>query len=215
MKSLLQAATAAATQVGAPETWGPQYLVETKVAPHAKGQANPPTPKPLHTPLKLDLTKRTPQDEWATHYIIPHTTIRKNDAAKITVTRHLPHTTQVYELTAPNVLVTRCRNDERYTIQAEGAVVTTLYTWATRGNLPHPTTPPPGPPPSTQETAHTKSPNTQVCTPPPRRPSTDTKRGARPAPSTTTTPSPASAPPPPGYQIPPTTTRSQASPQTA
>ena len=35
--ALLQAATAAATQVGAPETWGPQYQVETKVAPHAKG----------------------------------------------------------------------------------------------------------------------------------------------------------------------------------
>ena len=34
--ALLQAAAAAATQVGAPETWGPQYLVVTKVAPHAK-----------------------------------------------------------------------------------------------------------------------------------------------------------------------------------
>ena len=137
--ALLQAATAAATQVGAPETWGPQYLVETKVAPHAKGQDKPPTPKPLHPPLKLDPTEHTPQDEWATHYIIPHTTTRKNDAAKITVTRHLPHTTQVYELTAPNVLVTRRRHDERYTIQAEGAAATTLYTWATRGDLPHPT----------------------------------------------------------------------------
>ena len=136
--ALLQAATAAATQVGAPETLGPQYLVETKVAPHAKAQDEPPTPKPLHPPLKLEPTEHTPQDEWATHYIIPHTTTRKNDAAKITVTRHLPHTTQVYELTAPNVLVTRRRHDERYTIQAEGAAATTLYTWATRGDLPHP-----------------------------------------------------------------------------
>ena len=135
----LQAAAAAATQVGAPETWGPRYLVETKVAPHAKGQDKPPAPKPLHPPLKLDPTEHTPQDEWATHYIIPHTTTRKNDAAKITVTRHLPHTTQVYELTAPNILVTRRRHDERYTIQAEGAAATTLYTWATRGDLPHPT----------------------------------------------------------------------------
>ena len=137
--ALLQAATAAATQVGAPETWGPQYLVETKVAPHAKGQDKPLTPKRLHPPLKLDPTEHTPQDEWVTHYIIPHTITRKNDAAKITVTRHLPHTTQVYELTAPNVLVTRRRHDERYTIQAEGAAATTLYTWATRGDLPHPT----------------------------------------------------------------------------
>ena len=137
--ALLQAAAAAATQVGAPETWGPRYLVETKVAPHAKGQDKPPAPKPLHPPLKLDPTEHSPQDEWATHYIIPHTTTRKNDAAKITVTRHLPHTTQVYELTAPNVLVTQRRHDERYTIQAEGAAATTLYTWATRGDLPHPT----------------------------------------------------------------------------
>ena len=94
---------------------GPQYLVETKVAPHAKAQDKPPTPKPLHPPLKLDPTEHTPQDEWATHYIIPHSTTRKNDAAKVTVTRHLPHTTQVYELTARNVLVTRRRHDERYT----------------------------------------------------------------------------------------------------
>ena len=137
--ALLQAATAAATQVGAPETSGPQYMVKTKVAPHAKGQDKPPTPKPLHPPLKLDPTEHAPQDEWATHYIIPHTTTRKNDAAKITVTRHLPHTTQVYELTPPNVLVTRRRHDERYTIQAEGAAATTLYTWATREDLPHPT----------------------------------------------------------------------------
>ena len=134
--ALLQAAAAAATQVGAPETWGPQYLVKTKVAPHAKAQEKPPTPKPLHPRLKLDATEHTPQDEWATHYIIPHTTTRKNDVAKITVTRHLPHTTQVYELTAPNVLVTRRPHDRRYTIQAEGAAATTLYRWATRGDLP-------------------------------------------------------------------------------
>ena len=63
----------------------------------------------------------------------------KKDAAKITITRHLPHTTHVYELTAPNLLVTRRRHDERWTIQAEGAAATTLYTWATRGGLPHPT----------------------------------------------------------------------------
>ena len=107
------------------------------MAPHAKPREKPPSPKPLHPPLKLDAKEHTPHDEWATHYIIPHTTTRKNDAAKITVTRHLPHTTQVYELTAPNVLVTRRRHDERYTIQAEGAAATTLYTWATRGDLPH------------------------------------------------------------------------------
>ena len=89
--------------------------METKVEPHAKAQEKPPTPKPLHPPLKLDTTEYAPQEEWATHYIIPHTTTRKNDAAKIAVTRHLPHTTQVYELTAPNVLVTRRRHDERYT----------------------------------------------------------------------------------------------------
>ena len=137
--ALLQAAAAAATQVGASETWGPQYLVETKVAPHAKAQDKPPTPKPLHPPLKLDPTEHTPQKERGTHYIILHTTTRKNDAAKIIVTHHLPHTTQVYELTAPNVLVTLRRHDERYTIQAEGAAATGLYTWATRGHLPHPT----------------------------------------------------------------------------
>ena len=110
--ALLQAAAAAATQVGAPETWSPQYLVETKVAPHAKAQEKPSSPKQLH-PLKLDTEEHTPHDEWATHYIIPHTTTRKKDAAKITITRHLPHTTKVYELTAPNVLVTHRRHDER------------------------------------------------------------------------------------------------------
>ena len=77
-----------------------------------------------------------PQDRRAP---VPHTTTCKNDAAKITVTRHLPHTTQVYQLTAPNVLVTHRRYDERYTIQAEGATATTLYTWTTRPDLPHPT----------------------------------------------------------------------------
>ena len=96
-------------------------------------------PKPLHPPLKLDTAEHTPHDEWAAHYIIPQTTIRKNDAAKITVTRYLPHTAEVYELTAPNVLFTHRRHDERYTIQAEGTAATTLYTWATRGDLPHPT----------------------------------------------------------------------------
>ena len=90
--ALLQAAAAAATQVGAPEIWGPQYLVETKVAPHAKAQDKPPTPKPLHPPLKLDPTEHSPQKEWATHYITPHTTTRKNDTTKITVTRHPPLT---------------------------------------------------------------------------------------------------------------------------
>ena len=37
------------------------------------------------------------------------------------------------------VLITHRRHDERYTIQAEGTAATTLYTWATRGHLPHPT----------------------------------------------------------------------------
>ena len=41
--ALLQAAAAAATQVGALEIWSSQYLVETKVAPHAKAQEKPPT----------------------------------------------------------------------------------------------------------------------------------------------------------------------------
>ena len=137
--ALLQAAAAAATQVGAPETWSSQYLVETKVAPHAKAQEKPQSPKQLHPPLKLDTKEHTLHDKWATHYIIPHTTTRRNDAAKITVTRHLPHTTQPYELTAPSVLVTHRRHDERYTIQAEGAAATTLYTWTTQADLPHPT----------------------------------------------------------------------------
>ena len=114
-------------------------MVETKVAPHAKSQEKPPAPKPLHPPVKLDMAEDTPHNEWAAHYIIPHTTTRKNDAAMITVTRHLPRTTQVYELAAPNVLLTHRQHDVRYTIQAEGAAATTLYTWVTWGHLPHPT----------------------------------------------------------------------------
>ena len=83
--------------------------------------------------------EHTLNDKWATHYIIPHTTIRKNDAAKIIVTRGLPETTQVYELTPPNILVTHRRHDERYTIQAEGTATTTLHTWTTPGDLSQPT----------------------------------------------------------------------------
>ena len=137
--ALLQAAAATATQVGALETWNPQYLVENKVAPHAKAQEKPPSPKTLQPPLKLDTVERTSHEEWVTHYLIPHTTTRKHNAAKITVSRHLPHTTQVYDLTAPNVLVTHRRHDEQYTIQAERTAATTLYKWTTRGNLPLPT----------------------------------------------------------------------------
>ena len=92
-----------------------------------------------HPPLKLDTEEDTPHHEWAAHYIIPHTTNRKKYAAKILVTRHFPHTTQVYEVTAPNVIITHRRHDEGYTIQAEGTAATTLYTWATWGDLPHPT----------------------------------------------------------------------------
>ena len=136
--ALLQAAAAAATQVGAPDTWSPQYLVQTKVAPHTKVQEKPPSPKLLQRPLKLDTVGHTLHNEWATHYIIPHTTTRKNNATKITVSRQLHHTTQVYELTASNVLVTHRRHDERHTIQAEGTGATSLYTWTTRGDLPHP-----------------------------------------------------------------------------
>ena len=90
----------------------PQYLVETEVAPHAKAQEKPQLPKLLHPPLKLDTKEHTPHNEWAAHYIIVHTTTRKNDAASITVTRHFPHSTQVYELTPSNVLVTHRRHDE-------------------------------------------------------------------------------------------------------
>ena len=163
--ALPQAAAAAATQVGAPETWSPQYLVKTKLGPHSKAQEKPQSPKPPHPPLKLDTVSYAPHDQLVTHYIIPHTTTRKKDAAKITVTRHLPHTTQVYELTARNVLITHRRRDERYTIQAEGTAATTLYMWTRRGGLP-------GPPPSTRQTARTRSPNTQAYTLPPTMPST-------------------------------------------
>ena len=137
--ALLQAAAAAATRVGALEAWSPQYLVETKVAPHAKAQERPRAPKPLHPPLKLHTAKWTPHNKWATHYIICHTINRENDTAKITVTRNLPHTTQAYELTAPSVLVTHRRRNERYTIQVGRTAATTLYMWATRGDLPLPT----------------------------------------------------------------------------
>ena len=139
ISALLPAATAAATQLGAPEALSPQYLVETKVAPHTKSQDKPPAPKPLHPPLKLDTTEDARHDDWAAHYIIPHSTTRKKDAAKITVTGHLPHTTKVYERTAPNVLITHRRHDERYTVQAEETAAAILYTWATQGDLPHPT----------------------------------------------------------------------------
>ena len=61
--ALLQAAAAAASQVGAPETWSPQYVVETKVAPHAKSQDKPPAPKPLQPPLKLNTAEDIPHNE--------------------------------------------------------------------------------------------------------------------------------------------------------
>ena len=47
---------------------------------------------------------KTAHDEWAARYIVRHNTTCKNNATKITVTRHLPNTTQVCELTALNVL---------------------------------------------------------------------------------------------------------------
>ena len=112
---------------------------QTKLTLHAKSQKKPRALKMLRPPLKLGTAEHTPHDEWAAHYIIPHTTIRKKDAARITVTGLLCHSPRVYELTAPNVLITQCGHDERYTIQAEGTATTTLYTWATRGDLPHPT----------------------------------------------------------------------------
>ena len=215
--ALLEAAAVAATQVGAPEKWGSQYLVKTKVAPHAEAQDKPPTPKPAHPPLKLDPTEHTPQEEWATHYIIPHTTTCKNDAAKITVTRHLPHTGQVYELTAPNVLVTRRRHDERYTIQAEGAAATTLYTWATRGNLPHPTLhhAPTWPTPfHTADRPNKKPKHTGMHTPAQEAQHRhDARRKARALHDDHTIP--LISAPPPECQMPSTTARSQASPRTA
>ena len=63
--ALLKAAAAAASQVGAPKPWRPKYLVETKVAPHAKAEERPPAPKPLHAPLKLDTAEHTTHDKWA------------------------------------------------------------------------------------------------------------------------------------------------------
>ena len=217
--ALLQAAAAAGTQVGAPETWGRQYLVETKVAPHAKAQEKPPSPKPLQPPLKLDAKEHTPHDGWATHYIIPPTTTRKNDAAKITVTRHLPHTTQVYELTAPNVLVTRRRHDEPYTIQAEGAAATTLYTWATGGDLQHTTLhhAPSWPTPfHTADRPNKKPKHTGMHTPAHEaQHQHDAVCKARTLHDDHTIPASAPPPPPPGCRIPPTTARSQASSRTA
>ena len=74
--------------------------------PHTNPQERPLAPKPLHPPLKLDTAGETAHDKWGNHYIIPHTTTRRNDAAKSTVTRRLPNTTQVSDLTAPKVLIT-------------------------------------------------------------------------------------------------------------
>ena len=125
--ALLQAGAAAAAQVGASETRSPQYLVEAKVAPQAKSQDKPPAPKPLHPPLKLDTAEETPNDDEAAHYIIPQATNCTKDAANVTFTRHLPLTTQVYELMAPNVPSTHQRHDEWYTKQAKGKPATTLY----------------------------------------------------------------------------------------
>ena len=88
--ALFQAVTAGSAQVGALETWNPRNLVEMKVAPHGKAQDEPPAPKPLHSPLKLDTAGETVHKEWAADYIIPDTTTRKNDAAQITVTPNLP-----------------------------------------------------------------------------------------------------------------------------
>ena len=45
----------------------------------------------------------------------------------------------MYELTSPNLLVTHCGHHEQYTIQADGTAATDLYTWTTRGDIPHPT----------------------------------------------------------------------------
>ena len=87
--ALLQAAARAATQEGALETWSLQYLVATKVAPHVKAQEKL---RALQPQIKLDTVEHTPHNEWATHYIMPHTTTRKNNAAKITVSRQLSHT---------------------------------------------------------------------------------------------------------------------------
>ena len=159
--ALLQDAAAAATQVGAPEACSPQYLVETKVAMHAKAREGPPVPKPLHPRIKLDTAEHTPHDEWAAHYIIPRNTNRKSDAAKITVTRQLPYTRQVYELTAPNILVTHRQHAEGYSIQAEGSTAASLYTWATRGD---PTRHPPSHPLLAHPFPHGRAPQQEAQT---------------------------------------------------
>ena len=112
---LLKAATVAASKAGAPETWSPKNLVETKVATHAQGEETPPTPKRLHPSLKQDALDESKHEQWAVHYIVPLRTTRNNEAAKITVTCHLPHTTEVCEPTARNVLVTHRQNEELYT----------------------------------------------------------------------------------------------------
>ena len=208
--TLHQAAAAAGPQVGAPETWSPQHLVETKVAPHAKAQEKPPAPKPLYPPLKLDTAEHSPPDEWAAHYIIHHTTTRTNEAAQITVTRHLPHTTQVYELTAADVLVTHRLRDERYTIQAEGTAATTLFTSTTRGDLPHPTLHhvPSWPTPFHTADRRKEKPNhTGIHTPTQEaQHQHDARRKSRTLHNDHTIPR-ISAPPPPEYLMPPTTAR--------
>ena len=60
------------------------------MAPHAKAQEKPQAPNPLRPRVKLDTAEHTRHDEWAAHYIIPQTATRKNNTAKITVTRHPP-----------------------------------------------------------------------------------------------------------------------------
>ena len=122
--------TAAAAKLRSPNTQSPQYLVETKVAPHATSQEKPRAPKPLHHPPKLDTAEETPLDELTPDYII-HSQTRQDH-------QH-PLTGQVYELTAPSFLIIHRRHNKRYTIQAEGTAATTLYTWATWEDLPHPT----------------------------------------------------------------------------
>ena len=107
--------------MGAPEAWSAEYLVETKVASHAKSQE-----KPRRQNRSIPSSNRTR---------------RKTPLTTNGHTRQLPHTAQVYELTAPNVVITHRRHDERYTIQAEGTAANDLYTWATRGSLPQPLLP--------------------------------------------------------------------------
>ena len=121
------------------------------------------------------------------------------------------------KLTAPNVLVTRRRHDERYTIQAEGAAAPTLYTWATRGDLPHPTLhhAPSWPTPfHTADRPNKKPKHTGVHTHAQEAQHRhEARRKARTLHDDHTIPRIGA--PPPGYQIPPTTARSQASPRTA